>query len=73
MAAKRNWFERPAQEGFYIIDTRKTPLGMNDASRPFVVHERYYGGYRTGMTHSYHGSYATLEAAKRRVRTLESR
>ena len=69
--SKRDWFTKPPQGGFYIVDTSKTPMGMHDASRPDVVMESYYGGYRTGMTTGYHGRYATLDAAKQRVRYCE--
>jgi hypothetical protein len=71
MAKRRDWFAIP-QEGFYIVDTQKTPMGMNDASRPFAVMERSYRGYRSGFSTSYHGRYTDLDAAKRRIRFLET-
>lgn len=69
--AKRDWFAVPS-DGYYIVDTRVTKVGIHDASKPYAVMERYYSGYRSGMSTGYHGRYADLDAAKRRVRYLES-
>lgn len=69
---KRDWFTPPTLEGFYIVDTRKTPL-IVDGDKPFLVVERYYGGYRVGMTYAYHGYYTDLKTAKRRIRYLETK
>ena len=66
MSKKRDWFIPINGTGFYIVVVPKD-------EKPYHVVERYYGGYRTGMTTSHHGFYSDLETAKRRVRYLESR
>lgn len=72
MAKRRDWFTAPLQGGFYIVDTAVNRIGFNDASRPYVVMERYYGGYQYGMRTIPRGYYADLDAAKRRIRYCES-
>ncbi len=68
----RDWFTVPVGAAVYIVDTTQTKLAMNDASRPYVVIERYYAGYQNGMRTIVRGRYNNLDAAKRRVRYCEN-
>lgn len=58
---------------FKIIDTREQKGFVHDATRPFVVVETYYRGYKGGVSKMTHGRYATRKQAMRRLRTVESR
>jgi hypothetical protein len=53
-----------APMAYRIVNTKEERGYMHDASRPYVLIEIYYRGYKGGMSRMVHGRYTTERGAK---------